>query len=274
MTCKEFEFETLMAWVDEELASQEHDGVSAHLQTCGACQNEVAKIRAETAEIKLSLEPANAPSHLYEKTVMQWAPTAMSWLNWFNLERRGRSLAPLYTLVVLVASLAFWFQAPKFDQAGSVSVHQIASETIQDYRKFQASRRSLDVAGDDASETLAWLSERVETPFPNVTENIHDYRLEGGRLCLLLGQRLGALTYSKSERQVAVYIFPGAIDQITDLSELYEGGTASFVQSGVTSMVWEQHGLVVVLLSSEPSDELRKFASAFRLSMNGLEQQT
>ena len=161
-----------------------------------------------------------------------------------------------------------------FDRDQTVSVHEVVSETIQDYRKFHASLRALDVASDDATETLAWLSERVETPFPNVTENIQEYQLKGGRLCLLVGQRLGALTHSKSDSQIAVYIFPGALDRIFDLSNLYDGGPASFVQSGVTTMVWEQHGLVVVLPSSEPSDELRKFASAFRRSMNGLEQQT
>ena len=161
-----------------------------------------------------------------------------------------------------------------FDRDQTVSVHEVVSETIQDYRKFHASLRALDVASDDATETLAWLSERVETPFPNVTENIQEYQLKGGRLCLLVGQRLGALTHSKSDSQIAVYIFPGALDRIFDLSNLYDGGPASFVQSGVTTMVREQHGLVVVLPSSEPSDELRKFASAFRRSMNGLEQQT
>jgi len=52
------------------------------------------------------------------------------------------------------------------------------------------------------------LGAHVGARLPDMTERVLDYRLIGGWLCWLMGQRLGALTSAKGDDQITVYVMP------------------------------------------------------------------
>jgi len=272
MTCRSMEPETLMAWVDGGLDAEAARDVACHIAICPCCQNEVAALRAETDALRQALGGERAPAQLSARIAIYLAAEdrgATFGSTFATL--RHRLLRPVVG-TALVASLLLAALIMDFNPRGlnapALTLDTIAAETTQDYRTFRASQRVLDVASDDPAETLAWLSARIDGPLPTLSDSVLDYRLVGGRLCLLLGQRLGALTYENAAGQITVYVISSPDEHPSGHALGPDGQVTRHVHGDIGSMVWSQDGLVIAILSTLSDAEKTRFAEAFRDSLN------
>lgn len=143
----------------------------------------------------------------------------------------------------------------------------IAAETVQDYMTFRISQRPLDFASEDPLETLVWLGMRVNGTLPEMAEYILDYRLVGGRLCWLVKQRLGALTYARGEHHMTVYILRAPKGDAGDAVSAVPKPLAWHEEGPFRSIVWAQSGYLVALVSEAADPEMAAFAAALSRSL-------
>ncbi|MFU8866247.1 MAG: anti-sigma factor family protein [Rhodobacterales bacterium] len=267
MTCKSLNPELLAAWVDDGLDAQTARDVAYHVANCPSCYDAAADLRAETDAVRQALGRDRAPAHLWGRIAAQLAdvpaPKPRKWTRW-----RQRASKPLVG-AMLAASLGFGVLVwPEFRNTPDATLSTLAAETTQDYMTFQISQRVLDVVSDDPVETLAWLEARLDVDLPDMAENVLDYRLAGGRLCWLMGQRLGVLTYSRGPDRITVYLMPAPSGQELDQTLLAKSKTAQHATGPVRSIVWSEHGLAIAIVSSLPNVEKRRFAQAFGQTLN------
>lgn len=275
MTCKSLSPELLAAWVDDGLDAEAARDVASHVANCPQCYTTAAELRAETDALRQALGRDRAPAHLWGRIAAQLANTPAPVQALSQPKGWQRRAKPLLA-TVLATSLLFGvvlLQWPDQRGAPDATLSTLATETTQDYLTFQISQRMLDVVSNDPTETLAWLKARLDVDLPDMAENVLDYRLVGGRLCWLMGQRLGALTYARgpdtagSER-ITVYLMPAPSGHELDKTLLAKSKTAQHATGPVRSIVWSEHGLAIAVVSSRPNAEKRRFAQAFGQTLN------
>ncbi|MGK8236767.1 anti-sigma factor family protein [Roseovarius sp. MS2] len=261
-----------MAWVDGGLDAEATRDVACHIAICPSCQNEVAALRAETDALRQALGSERAPAQLHARIATHLAAEERRSTFGFTFAALRPRMLRAISGTALAASLllaAFILDFnPRGLNAPALTLDAIAVETTQDYRTFRASQRVLDVASDDSTETLAWLSARIDGPLPALSDSVLDYRLVGGRLCLLLGQRLGALTYENETGQITVYVISNPAEQVSGHGLDTDGQVVRHEQGNIGSVVWSQDGLVIALLSTLSDAEKTRFADAFRETLN------
>lgn len=272
MTCKSIEPELLMAWVDGELELDAARQVASHVAICPNCYEAAEGLRTETDALRQALGRDGVPTKLWAQITAQMpaeiVPAMPTTLFGGMLARISKP--------VLGAALAASIMIAVLATTGAVSVRgtpeytlaTIASETTQDYVTFRESQLVLDVASDDPAETLSWLDDRIDGAFPQIADNVLDYRLIGGRLCLLLGQRLGALTYADGSDQITVYVMMAPTAASSDDRQRGTEQTARYMENGVSSIVWSEDGLAIAIVSTLPDAEKARFAEALSKSLN------
>lgn len=115
--------EQLSAWLDGELAIEEHAQVAAHLNSCAACRRELAQLTAlNTALAQLA---APVPSGLAERVLARVQPSRRYW--WQNLALA----ASLVMGIVLGGALARDFY-PLAPENGS----GLEMATLDDFHDF------------------------------------------------------------------------------------------------------------------------------------------
>ncbi|MFU8882655.1 MAG: anti-sigma factor family protein [Rhodobacterales bacterium] len=271
MTCKSLDPEMLAAWVDGGLDKEAARDVACHVANCPNCQNTATALRAETDALRQALGRDRAPAHLWGRIASQLVDAPVPpkrFAAWKHLQQRVSK--PLLG-TMLAASLLFGVLVPHLPDFGAtpdVTLSTLAAETTQDYVTFQISQRGLDVVSDDPVETLTWLASRLDVALPEMAEDVLDYRLAGGRLCWLMGQRLGALTYSRGSDRMTVYLMPAPFSNNFDRKLRKKSHTAQHVKGPVRSIVWSEHHLAIAIVSDLPDSEKFRFAEAFRRTLN------
>lgn len=272
MTCKSLDIEQLAAWVDGALGAEAARDVACHVAVCSKCHHAAEELRTETDALRQMLGTERAPAHLWGRISSQLATDTVGAPKRFAALRlfRQRLSKPMIG-TMLAASLAvgiFVQQWPETSNSPDLTLSMIAAETAQDFVTFQLSQRALDVVSDVPAETITWLASRLETALPEVPENVLNYRLVGGRLCWLMGQRLGALTYAHGSERVTVYLMPVHVDENLGHNLSTKSHTTQHTNSPVQSVVWSEHGLAIAIVSDLPDAEKFRFAEAFDQALN------
>lgn len=262
MTCNCTSSAQLAAWVDGALDPEATRDVACHLATCPDCHAAAALLSEETDALRQALGRDKAPAHLWTRISARLTTEpgrASGWDAWrprIRMPRVGAALAAL-----LVAGLLLIQHGPDVRPAPDLTLQALAVETAQDYETFRISQRGLDVFGDDPTATRHWLSARLNGALPEMADHVLGYRLIGGRLCWLMGQRLAALTYASDTVQVTVYVMaadPGdAADQLPETE-----GPSFHDQGPVRSMAWVENGLLIAIVSDLPDADRNRFAAA------------
>ncbi len=127
ISCPEV-LERLSAWLDGELAGPEHDLVAAHLDVCGGCRRELARLRALDAALGNMTAPA--PSDLAAKVLarLPQAPQSRPW--WQSMALA----ASLVLGLVLGGTVARDFYPQASPLAPASGTAEVAS--FQDFHDF------------------------------------------------------------------------------------------------------------------------------------------
>lgn len=265
MSCKYLSEDTLIAWVDGALDIEAARDVACHVATCSACHDAADALREENDALRTVLGRDRAPTHLWAQISTRLAAEPMPITRLAGLRARlARGTRPFMAAALAASVLGgvVMFQQLSPSTTSDTALQVLAVETVQDYMTFRISQRALDVASDDPTDTLLWLGARVGGTLPDMTETVADYRLIGGRLCWLMGQRLGALTYARGDDQITVYVMPAQAGDVDGLMDKVEDETARHAEGPIRSTVWVEGGLLVAIVSDLPDAEKNRFATA------------
>ncbi len=273
MSCTFLSSERVAAWVDGALSAQEARDVACHVATCPTCHAAAETLRAETEALRNSLGQVRAPAQLWARISTRLAaepapPTRRASLR-ATLRRSTAPIAAAVLAASLLGGVLLFQQEPGWLTAPDRPLQVLATESVQDYKTFRISQRALDVVSDDPTDTLVWLSARLGGPAPDMTERVLDYRLIGGRLCWLMGQRLGALTYAKGDNQITVYAMPAPAGRASTRAHRTDDATVRHAEGPIRSTVWVESGLLIAVVSDLDGAEKDRFAAALGRSLRG-----
>ena len=275
MSCKSLSNDTLTAWVDGALDTEAARDVACHVATCSACHDAAEALRGENDALRGALGHVRAPTDLWAQISARLAAEPLPASRSAGLRARlARGTRPLMAAAVaasVLGGVVMFQHASTTSPTTETALQVLAVETVQDYMTFRISQRALDVASEDPTDTLLWLGARVGGTLPDMTENVLDYRLIGGRLCWLMGQRLGALTYAKDNDQITVYVMPAQAGDVDSLMDKVEDEKASHTEGPIRSTVWVEGGLLIAVVSDLPEAEKNRFASALGHSLRATE---
>ena len=274
MSCKFLSDDTLTAWVDGALGTEKARDVACHVATCSACHDAAEALRRENDMLRTALGQVRAPTHLWAQISARLATEPVPVTRLASLRARlARGTRPLMAAALAASVLGgvVVFQQSSPSPNTNTALQVLAVETVQDYMTFRISQRALDVASDDPTDTLLWLGARVGGTLPDMTENVLDYRLIGGRLCWLMGQRLGALTYAQGEDQITVYVMPAQDGDVDGFMDKVEDEKARHTEGPIRSTVWVEGGLLIAVVSDLPEAEKNRFATALGESLRAPE---
>lgn len=275
MNCDNPSSHKVVAWVDGALSAQDARDVACHVATCGICHDKAKKLRAENEALRHALGQVRAPSHLWPQISNRLAAEPVPQTRWTDLRTRFRRSTRPIVAAALAASLlggvVLFQQTPGWRIDTDHHLQVLAVETVQDYMTFRISQRELDVVSDDPTDTLLWLGARTGGSVPDMTDHVLDYRMIGGRLCWLMGQRLGALTYAKGDDQITVYVIPAPSGSTN--GRVHRDGDAQVRHAAgpIRSTVWVESGLLIAVVSDLADAEKDRFAAALRRSLSGFE---
>lgn len=271
MSCRTLPPETLAAWVDGALDAPAARDVACHVATCPSCHAAATGLRQQTDALRHALGRDKAPAHLWARISAQLAaepapPARMATLSARLHNAKGAVIAGALAASLLAGVLVVQ-PAPDPGAAPEATLHTLAIETAQDYVTFRISQRALDVSSDDPTETLLWLGARINGALPEMAEHVLGYRLIGGRLCWLMGQRLGALTYARGTDQITVYVMPLGPGEDSARIRRATEEKVQHAEGPVRSIVRVEGGLMVAIVSALSHAENERFAAALGQSL-------
>ena len=259
MTCRSMTPDALAAWIDGGMEPARARDVACHVATCPSCNATAEKLRAQTDTLRRALGQEKAPAHLLARISGQMAAEPAPQSRWAGLRGQvslgRRQLLGGAVAASLLGGIAIHQLVPMPGDGPEPTLKRLAVETAQDYMTFRISQRSLDVASEDPTETLVWLDARVNGALPDMAETIADYRLIGGRLCWLMGQRLGALTYARGDNQVTVYVLPAPPGTGVE-------APVHHVEGPFHSTAWVEAGLLIAVVSDLSEGEQARVVDA------------
>lgn len=198
----------LPAQADLELGLPEAIEIDEHLQTCLACEMEMAEQKALRATIRGHATYFTAPSHLESrikvaltpKRAIQPAGRRASWFgawNWLN------PAAALVSVIAVSWTVGFYIAAPSANDV-------LAEEVVAGHVRSLMVNHIADVASTDQHTVKPWFSGKLDFSPPVRDLAAQGFPLVGGRLDYLNHRPVAALVYRHAQHPINVYIWPTA----------------------------------------------------------------
>jgi anti-sigma factor RsiW len=187
------------------LSARLQEDVRAHVQTCSACEHEIAAEALLTEVLEHRLPQHGAPLALKRRLASQWPLTARlqpsSWARW------GRTLAPALATaaVLLIAVPVYYQQAGRSQNDGSAGM---VTEAVTDHLRLLASQHPLDVESGDMHRVKPWYEGRLD--FAPVVHFLGDeeFPLAGGAVGYFLDRKAAVFVFHRRLHAISLIVFP------------------------------------------------------------------
>lgn len=246
MDCKQT-LKRLPAYIDQELDVSDLIAVADHLDVCGDCRREHAKLDSLRTLIKAKAPYHVAPARLVARVAealpkeQKLAPATKHW-NWLSAG------AVFASLLAVVWSVNLYLAVP-------TPYQQLAGEVLDSHvRSLQADHLS-DVASSDQHTVKPWFNGKLDFSPPVLDHTAEGFPLVGGRLDYLNKQAVAVLVYRHRLHTINLFVWPG-----TDGGEL----PRSLTLNGHNLVSWSVHGMNFWAASDLKLDELERFAGIVR----------
>jgi anti-sigma factor RsiW len=251
MTCAEC-IDTLGAYVDRELPSDEVARVEEHLRTCSDCARAHRKLVDTSKQVKGALMRYEAPDVLKARIRASLAtavsdavaPGRSSPTTWST--RWSRTIAA--AAVVAIASSAVTLLAVKQKSAAASVENQVLASHIRSLMPGHLT----DVASNDQHNVKPWFNGRVNVS-PDVPRlDSLGYPLVGGRVDYIDGRNVASVVYSRRQHVINVFSWP--TPDTPDLAPIVSSS------SGYHLIRTRRNGVEVWIVSDVNLGELQSFA--------------
>lgn len=251
MDCKETR-DLLPAHADRELGLRDAAEIDRHLQTCPACQGELARQNALRAVVKKHATRFAAPPQLESR--IQAALTSESPLvpvkkwtwhwSWLNA---GAALASIFALVW---SIGLYLAVPSVDDL-------LADEVVSSHVRSLMVNHIADVASSDQHTVKPWFNGKLDFS-PTVTDfTAQGFPLVGGRLDYLHGRAVAAVVYRHRQHLINAYVWPAS-------AGAKDSAVQTLTRNGFNVARWKQNGMAYWVISDLNPHDLMTLVQMLR----------
>jgi anti-sigma factor RsiW len=240
MTCRDVAG-LIDAYMDGELDAAAAERVSAHVETCASCRQQLDE-REGLSTLLRGLPYYGAPARV--QTAVSRASTSL------YRRRRVQSWMAAAATVVLAAGAFEAVQVRRADRATSA----MADAVIARHVEALAAPRLIDVPSSDQHTVKPWFQGKVDFSPPVPDLAARGFALVGGRVDRIDGQPMAALVYTRRLHVINVFVSPAhSTVRATDARTVH----------GFHEYHWTTHDLSVWAVSDVNEDDLKTFADLF-----------
>jgi anti-sigma factor RsiW len=243
--------DTLMAFVDGQLAPASRAEVEAHLATNPDAAVEVAALRRQSDAIRTLYEPAAAEA-VPPRLDPHRLALAAGRRQWRNIAQ-----AALIVGVLGIGIAIGWLVRPGSE---TPELHdRLIADAVSAHTVYVAeNRHAVEVGGDDAEHLSTWLSNRLDTTLAMPDLSVQGLTFLGGRLLpapAIPGGRAAQLMYEDAAgERLTLYITP---------SGGVEGPSYEAVSLGSDqALYWANAVFTCTIVGSRTPEQLQAIANA------------
>lgn len=249
MSCEQVNAQ-LGALLDRELAGEEHAAAVEHLRHCAACTREFERLQMLQRRLlgaRLPLPPAllhrvrariaseassAADAHV---PAAAWLPRAFA-----RVRPYLRQAAVLVVTCGISTAAALWWAR------SSREIDLIARDVVAAHVRGLLQESTVQVASLDTHSVKPWFAGRLD--FTPVVKDLsrEGFRLVGGRLDYVGGQRVAVLVYGRQKHQISVFTWPATAEQAPSVG----------APSGFNVIAWTRGGMAYWAISDLAESEL------------------
>jgi len=162
-------------------------------------------------------------------------------------------------LLFLIGSLAAYFGLVRPHEGAS---SQLPSLLVQDHIEIQIREHPFDIQTSDKWELEQWFGKRVD--FAVSIPSLPGTKLQGGRLCYLLGRRAAFMVFEKENKPISTYILDGSGIDLSSIGHVdvhQNKGICRTSERGFNIVLWKTNGLIYALVSSFRPEVLETMAT-------------
>lgn len=269
MQCDEAR-EAVSALLDQELNESTQATLSDHLKQCQMCHEWSRRASVIDGRLKTEIIAQTDNPRIWARVSAaldkqdQHGVKTAGLSEPVNLGRRrtvGFGSAGIGSVFAVAAAAGIGFFGHRFyaDQPNLV-----VRETVNDFLTFRASGKALHIENASPAKIKDWLATRVSFDLAINPAPPAGFTLKGGRLCSFLSRRLVFFFYEKGEHAVSVYLMDeDGLSLPEGRQELVSDKAVTMVSAnGVSEAIWRHGGLLYVVVSDLPEDDVLRFAAS------------
>ncbi len=237
----------LGAMVDGELDAGHALELEAHLETCRACQEELAMLRSVKAALAAHELAHTPPPGFHERML-----AALDAEDLAAAPPRRRGAGPFAAwfsggaVTAIAASLAlFTLVAPP--------APSLTQELVQDHVRSLQAQHLLDVPTSDRHTVKPWFNGKIDFAPPVADLATVGFPLAGGRLDEAGGRTVAALVYRRRAHVINLFVWPGSAPAAASVQR----------REGYCLIRWSHGGLIYWAVSDIDPADLEAFRKAF-----------
>jgi len=242
----------LPAHADRELGLRDAAEIDRHLQSCAACQAELARQNTLRAVVKKHATRFEAPPHLESRIQAALTPESMpapkvkwTWRwNWLNM---GAAFASVFAVVW---SIGLYLAVPSVED-------QLADQVISSHVRSLMVDHIADVASSDQHTVKPWFNGKLDFS-PTVTDfTAQGFPLIGGRLDYLNSRTVAAVVYRHRQHLINEYVWPAS-------AGAKDSAVQTLTRNGFNVARWTKNGMVYWVISDLNSHDLMTLVQMLR----------
>jgi anti-sigma factor RsiW len=250
MSCEQFQAK-LGPMLDNELSSQERNATIAHVNQCAECARDYERLQALqrrllAARARVQM-PRSLPYRVRARIALEGgeeaAGTPTPVTRFFARARPYlRQAAVLLLACGISASTALWWGRMANDR------ELIVRDVVSAHVRGLLQDNSVQVASLDTHTVKPWFAGRLD--FTPVVKDLtaEGFRLVGGRLDYVGGQRVAVLVYARHKHQISVFIWPS----------MRETSPTMVAPNGFNLVSWSRSGMTFWAISDLGQGELEE----------------
>lgn len=240
----------LSPYIDGELDAVEREAFDRHVALCGHCRSALDEARALSRDMRAEILREPAPAAFAERLrgALRRAEPPVATRPWY---RRASAIAAALAVVFVLGAIAGRYA---LQPTGEMASQQAAArDALAAHTRSLLGDRTIDVASSDRHTVKPWFEGRVQLAPPVFDLAEDGYRLVGGRVDVVGGQRVAALVYRHRLHVVTLFVGPPIA-----------ASDGEFHEQGYRLIAWGQAGMGFWAVSDTDAGDLRRFAALYR----------
>lgn len=253
--------EELQDLLDGRLAESQRSEVEAHVASCARCHRELEALRWVKAELPRHVKHVDPPADLSARVRARLDEPAhgRSRAMWMSGVRRVPRRAWIAGAVAAAVLLAVFWRGHK--------AVDLPSAVAADFAAYENGTTNLEFVSSDSKAVEAYFA-RSGVRF---TTHVYDlammnYRLAGGRVNRLDGRASALFTYlGPDDTALVCQMYEGSVRDLPRTDDVREHNGFMFYvyrSANVTLVFWQEDGVVCVLASDAPTENVVQLAFA------------
>jgi len=244
----------LQLLMDGELIGEDQEQSLAHLETCPDCQRELEEMEAFSRRVRVARPRVQASASLRQRLQNSFAreqsASAPSQSSGIQIVTRERSIRAWWFAAAAAMFFAVVASTLLVMSQRRQNANLLSSAVIRAQQDLEKGKLPLDITTDSPQQISDWFGAHLSFPFHMANAGIASdarakYKLVGGRLMSVNGERAALLSFRLPDEQVSMIVVPGSLPIDTGGTAIHSDGVTLHVrdQDDMHVVSWRNRGL-------------------------------